>query len=450
MKHILVLGAGKSTPYLINYLLERAEKYDWFITVGDVNKELTRKAVGRHPRSSSIMFDVNDTEMREAQIAKADVVVNFLPPTFQYILALDCIKQRKHMITASYQDIRMADINADAQRHGVLVLNEMGLDPGIDHMSAMSVIQQVKKEGAEIEAFRSYGSGLPAPDSIDNPLKYAITWNPRNVVMAGETGAQYLYKGKIKILPWHEVFQRTWRIELEGIGTLEAYPNRDSMLYMKLFGLEKVHTMIRGTLRYPGWSETWLQVVRLGLPNESIRISGLRRKTYRELVEMFLPLHDPGPSLEQRVANFLNISPTGNIMEKLQWLGLFSDEKIRTAGNTSAEVLADLLSRKLQLTENQKDMVAIVHELTVKYPGNGRQRTKIRSTMIEYGKPGGFTAIAKTVGLPAAIATKLLLTGELPICGCHIPTHQAIYTRVLPELEKHGIIFKETRTDIEK
>ena len=450
MKHILVLGAGKSTPYLINYLLERAEKYDWFVTVGDMNKKLARESVGRHPRSSSITFDVNDTEMREAQIAKADVVVNFLPPTFQYILALDCIKQRKHMITASYQDIRMADINADAQRHGVLILNEMGLDPGIDHMSAMSVIQNVKKDGAQIEAFRSYGSGLPAPDSIDNPLKYTITWNPRNVVMAGETGAQYLYKGKIKILPWHEVFQRTWRIELDGIGTLEAYPNRDSMLYMKLFGLENVHTMIRGTLRYPGWSETWLQVVRLGLPNESIRISGLRRKTYRQLVEMFLPLHDPGPSLEQRVANFLNISPTGNIMEKLQWLGLFSDEKIQTAGNTSAEVLADLLNRKLQLAENNRDMVAIVHELTVKYPGNGRQRTKIRSTMIEYGMPGGFTAIAKTVGLPSAIATKLLLTGELPICGCHIPTHQAIYTRVLPELEKHGIIFKETRTDIEK
>jgi len=448
MKKILVLGAGQSAPYLIHYLLKNANDHDWFVTVGDRDIELARKAVQRHSRGDVISFDINDAEMRLTQIEKADIVVNFLPPVFQYLLSLGCISRGKHMITASYQDERMKDLDNDAHRKGILILNEMGLDPGIDHMSAMSMIQNVKKSGGIIKSFKSYGSGLPAPESATNPLKYAITWNPNNVVTAGEVGAQYLYKGQIKILPHHEVFQRTWAVYLDGVGKMEAYPNRDSLKYQTLFEIEDVHTMIRGTLRYPGWSETWLQIVRLGLYNQTMHIPHIWRYSYRELVEMFLPLHVSSSNLEHRLANFLNISPTGKIMENLSWLGLFSDEPIQCNGDTAADVMVDLLKKKLQLPENGRDMVALVHEIEAEFADKKKLSERITSTFVEYGDPNGFTAIAKTVGLPAALAVKLVLTGALPISGCHIPTHPAIYTQVLPELKKEGLIFKEKREEI--
>jgi saccharopine dehydrogenase-like NADP-dependent oxidoreductase len=450
MKNILVLGAGQSAPYMINYLLEQAEKYDWFITVGDRDINLARKAVKRHTRGDVISFDVNDAEMRLTQIEKADVIINFLPPSFQYLLALGCISRGKHMITASYQDDRMRDLENDAHRKGILILNEMGLDPGIDHMSAMSMIREVKSRGGKITSFKSYGSGLPAPESTSNPLKYAITWNPRNVVMSGEVGAQYLYKGQIKILPHHEVFQRTWVVDLDGVGKMEAYPNRDSLKYQSLFELNDVHTMIRGTLRYPGWSETWLQIVRLGLPNEAMHIKDICSYTYKELVEMFLPLHVSSANIEHRIANFLNINPTGTIMENLSWLGLFSDERIECREDTAASVLEDILKRKLELPKDGKDMVAIVHELEAEFTDKNRKNEGITSTFIEYGQAGGFTAIAKTVGLPAAIAAKLILTDQLPISGCHIPTHPAVYSKVLPELKEAGLTFEEKIEVIEE
>lgn len=449
MKNILVLGAGQSAPYMINYLLENSEKYNWFVTVGDRDINLAREVVKRHPRGDVISFDVNDAEMRLTQIEKTDVLINFLPPAFQYLLALGCISRGKHMITASYQDGRMRDLNNDALRKGILILNEMGLDPGIDHMSAMSMIQGVKRRGGKIVSFKSYGSGLPAPDSISNPLKYAITWNPQNVVMAGEVGAQYLYKGQVKILPYQEVFQRTWVVDLEGIGRMEAYPNRDSLMYQGLFELDDVETMIRGTLRYPGWSETWSQIVRLGLPNETMHISNICNYTYRDWLEMFLPLHISSANLEHRVANFLNISPTGKIMENLTWLGLFSDEPIQCTDDTSAGVLVDILKKKLSLPEKGRDMVAIVHEIEAKFPEENNRMEKITSTFVEYGEPSGFTAIAKTVGLPSALAAKLILTGELPISGCHIPTHPAVYSKVLPKLKDMKLTFNEKVEKIE-
>ncbi|TFG94318.1 MAG: saccharopine dehydrogenase, partial [Calditrichales bacterium] len=404
MKHILVLGAGQSAPFMINYLLKQAESHDWFITVGDRSKELASKSVNHHPKGTAISFDVNDAEIRLMQIEKADIVINFLPPSFQYLIALGCISRGKHMITASYMDDRMKDLDNDANRKGILILNEMGLDPGIDHMSAMSMIHRVKARGGKISSFKSYGSGLPAPDSANNPLKYAITWNAHNVVMAGEVGAQYLYKGQIKILPYNEVFQRTWKFDLDGVGRMEAYPNRDSLKYQGLFGLDDAHTMIRGTLRYPGWSETWSQIVRLGLTNDTMHVSHIERYSYRDLVEMLLPLHQSSAELEHRVANFLNISPTGKIMDNLTWLGLFSDEKIVCNGETAAAVMESLLRKMLFLPPGGRDMVALVHEIDADFAEENNKKEKIISTFVAYGEPGGFTAIAKTVGLPAALA----------------------------------------------
>jgi saccharopine dehydrogenase-like NADP-dependent oxidoreductase len=448
MKQILVLGAGQSAPYMIKYLLDNAPEHDWFVTVGDLSVEQAEKAIDNHPRGAAIRFDVNDANLRSAQIAKSDVVVNFLAPVFQHLIAVECLANGKHMVTASYQDPLVDEMNADALRKGILFLNELGLDPGIDLMSAMDIIDRIRSRNGRVIEFVSYGSGIPAPDDIRNPLGYYITWNPRNVVMAGDAGAQYLENGKIKILSHCHVFQRTWPVDVEGVGLLEAYPNRDSLRYLKVFELNHIETMVRGTLRYPGWSETWNQIVRLGIPNETMKIPNVNDMTYRDFVEMFMPINMAGTKLEQRVANFLGISPTGKIMANLKWLGLFSDEKIDTTGNTAAEVMVSLLRKKLALPADGKDMVAIVHEIVAEYPDENNRREHTTSTFVEYGDPGKFTAIAKSVGLPAAIATKLLLTDQIPLSGCHIPTHPAIYKPVLAELEKAGFHFSEKTVEV--
>ncbi len=444
MKKILILGAGQSAPFLISYLLNEAEANGWFVTVADRDVKAAAARVDGHPRGDAIALNANDMAILSAQIKKSDVVVNMLAPQFQHLVAWECVQHGTHMISASYRDQRVRDLHNEAQRMDALVLCECGLDPGIDHMSAMSLITDVRKQGGVIEGFLSYGSGIPAPDSLSNPMKYAITWNPRNVVMAAEHGAQYLKSGQIKIVPHWQVFRRSWVVEVEGLGTMEAYPNRDSLSYKHIYGLEHATTMIRGTLRYPGWSETWLQIVRLGLANEELRIPDLANRTYAEVLEMFLPRSASGDSLAQRVANHLQISPTGGIIDKMTWLGLFSDEPTGVDGESSAEVLSHLLQKKLVLKENERDMVVLVHELEVCYPEENDRRERVVSTLIEYGQPNSFTAMSKTVGLPAAIAAKLLLTDDLPITGSHIPTHAAIYSAILNELSAAGLEFKKT------
>jgi len=445
---LLVLGAGHSASYLVARLLEDAEREDWFVTVGDLNEDLARRAVGNHARGEAVRFDVNDAEMRSTRIAHANIVINLLPAAYQDLVAWDCVNCGRHMISASYRDQATRDLDLDAKRKGVLLLSEMGLDPGIDHMSAMSLIQRLRGDGGRIVGFCSYGAGIPAPDQAQNPLRYVITWDPRNVVMAGCEGAQYMEDGNVKMVPYHQVFNHTWSVDVDGIGPLEAYANRDSISYMKSFGLDDVHTMIRGTMRYPGWSETWSPIVRLGLPNETLRISDLANRTYAEVVEMFLPLNVKGAPIDQRCARFLRISPTGSIMENLRWLGLFSDERIGCKGDTAAAMLSHMLRTKLPLTPETRDMVVLLHELDVEYPESDRPPERVRSTLVIEGQAGGGTAMARSVGLPIFIAVKLLVRGELSLTGTLIPTHPAIYTPVLQGVERAGLCFKESRSPI--
>ena len=451
MKRILVIGAGQSSTFLISYLLELAKERGWFVTVGDRDADLAAARVDGHRSGNAIRFDVNDATLRASQIDQADVVINLAPAAYGGLIAWECVGRGRHMISVSYRNQEVRDLHQDAHRAGVLLLCEMGLDPGIDHMSAMALIRRLRTDGGSVGAFRSYGSGIPAPDQAQNPLRYFITWNPRNVVMAGEHGAQYMENGNIKIVPFHQVFMHTWPVEVEGLGCLEAYANRDSLSYMRSFGLGEAHTMIRGTLRYPGWSETWAQIVRLGLPNERLRIPNLADRTYKEVVEMFLPLNISGPHIEQRIARFLHISPTGRIIENLRWLGLFDDKPTRCKGDTAAAMMVDLLQRKLPLESGQRDMVVLVHELEVDFPGQARPRELIRSTLVAKGDPGGHTAMAKTVGLPVGIAVKLLLSDELPLTGTQIPTHPLIYDPTLRELKAHGLEFTESvdRLDVD-
>ncbi|RMH73938.1 MAG: saccharopine dehydrogenase [Gemmatimonadetes bacterium] len=442
MKHIFVIGAGLSSPYLIDYLLQHAEECDWFVTVGDINEELAQKRIGGHPRGDAIYFDINDEAMRSRQIERADLVICMLAPPFQYIVALDCIHHNAHMISTSYENPQVADLNQDALRKGLLILNEMGLDPGIDHMMAMKMLQDIKSRHGVVTSFISYGSAVPDPQYDTNPLKYCTTWNPRNVVMSGEYGAQYMEEGKIKLLPHHAVFRQTWPVQVDGVGLMEAYPNRDSLIYQKIFQLDEVETMIRATLRFPGWSETWSQIVRLGYPNEQLKIPNLKDRTYAEITEMFLPLTISG-SLEERVANYLHINPTGKVMENLRWLGILSDEKVDTDVSTPAEAMTVLLARKLALPPHARDMVILLHKLEAYFPEEHNRKERHISSFIEYGDVDGFTAIAKSVGLPAAIAAKLVLTGKLELTGCRIPMHPAIYIPVLDEMRALGREFKE-------
>ncbi|MBU0558120.1 MAG: saccharopine dehydrogenase NADP-binding domain-containing protein [Bacteroidetes bacterium] len=448
MKNVLILGAGQSAPRLISYMLEEASKNEWFVTVCDRDYELANRRINGHPNGTAIEFDVNDENMRGTLIENTDIVINFLSPSFQYVIALECLKHGKHVVTASYENPRVADFNKDAIRKGIIILNEMGLDPGIDHMTAMEIIQKIRDKDGYVKSFISYGSAIPAPEVLSNPLRYCITWNARNVVMAGETGAQYMEGGQIKLISHPQLFKRTWNVDVEGVGTLEAYPNRDSLIYQDIFELKKADTVIRGTLRYPGWSETWLQIIKLGITNEHLVIPDLKNRTYREVMEMLIPLHSNGAGPETRIAHFLDINPTGKIMGNLKWLGLFSGEKIGVDLKTPAELMAYILNKKLPLPKDARDMVILMHEIIGVYPKENDRKEKITATFIEYGEPGGDTAIAKTVGLPAAIAAKLILKNELPITGCHIPMHPAIYTRVLAELKEIGFQFHEKMENI--
>lgn len=442
MKRILVLGAGQSAPFLIHRLLELAETRDWRVVVGDLDLALAQSRIAGHPKGEAFRFDVTDGEMRKAAITNSDVVLNMLSPRFLDLIAGECVSFGKSMFSVSYRTRGLREMDADAKRKGLLLLSELGLDPGIDNMSAMALIERKRAEGGRILSFCSYGSGVPAPESIDNPFAYAVTWNPRNVVMAAETGAQYMEEHNIKCVAWQQVFHHTWLLDVPGVGQMEAYPNRDSLSYMKSFGIEDVHTMIRGTLRYPGWSETWACIVKLGLPNEHLEIPHLQEHTYREVVEMFLPLNlGRGQEFEPRLARNLDISPTGKIMENLRWLGLLSEEKVQCEGNTAAAMLIALIQRKMPLRADKKDMVVLLHRVEVGY--DDRPDEHVISCMVHKGEPGGFTAMSRTVGLPVAIATRMYLDGELDLCGAHIPVHPSIYEPQLRELAAEGIRFEE-------
>jgi saccharopine dehydrogenase-like NADP-dependent oxidoreductase len=450
MRKILVLGAGQSSPYLIQSLLDQARERDWFVTVGDRNADLARQRVGDHSRGAAVPLDINDTSIVATQIKAADVVVNFMPPHFLSLIGRECILHRTPMISVSYRNADLRAMHEDANRQGVLLLAEIGLDPGLDLMSAMTMIHRVQRNGGIIDSFESYGGGVAAPDGDDNPLRYVITWNPRNVVMSGEAGAQFLVKGNIKIVPWHHVFDRTSMIEVDGVGAMEGYPNRDSLSYKEVFGLDHVQTLIRGTLRYPGWSETWQQIVRLGIPNEHMRIPGLKDRCWKEIIAMFLPRDIAAQApIDQRVANYLNISPTGQILRNLTWLGLFDDQPTNSPGESVADAMVDLLKSKLKLLPDSRDLVVLFHRIRARYPEQADREEIITSTFTLQGEPGGMTAMSRTVGQPAAVAVQLLLDGELPLSGCHIPTHPSIYMPILRELEADGLIFREKVQQVE-
>jgi len=439
MNNILIIGAGLSSSSLIKYVLEQAAERSWFVTVADAQLESAEKKVKNHPNGRAVWLDVMKVNDRRDLIGRADVVVSILPAHLHLEVAHDCVKLKKHLITASYVSQEMYRLGDEARDRELIFMGEMGLDPGIDHMSAMKVINEIKESGGKITAFRSYTGGLIAPESDDNPWHYKITWNPRNVVLAGQGTAQYLENGKLRYTPYHRLYKERRVIDIPEVGQMEAYANRDSLLYREAYGLADIPNILRGTLRYDGFCEAWDALIQIGLTDADFPILHSGEITYHELMDAYVDQY-AGGSLKDRVAVLLGQDINSEVMRKLEWLGVFSKKKIKLPNATPALILEHLLRDKWKLKPNDKDMVVMHHE--IEYEKKGEKRMRI-SSMSKKGVNAEDTAMAQTVGLPMAIFVKLVVEGKIKSRGVQIPVMKEVYEPVLSELEQHGIVFKE-------
>lgn len=436
MKHILIIGAGRSSTALINYLIKTAEEQAWKVTVADSDIDIAKAKTAHSDVAEGVELDVNDEAIRQDLIRDKDIVVSLLPAFLHPIVAKDCLLFSKHLVTASYLNEEIRNMEAEAISKGLLFMGEMGLDPGIDHMSAMKTIHEIKESGGELSAFYSYTGGLIAPESDDNPWSYKFTWNPRNVVLAGQGTAQYLNKGKIKYIPYNRLFSERKVIQVPELGPYDVYANRDSLPYRTLYGLDDIPTILRGTIRANGYCDAWNTLVRIGLTDDSFDLDLSTIKTYGQLVESFIL--GSYPDVKTGVANFLGLSVDDEIIRKLEWTELFSDRPIRLKKATPAQALEDLLLDKWALKKEDKDMIIMQHQFEYELDG---AKKKIVSSMVTKGEDAVNTSMAKTVGLPVAILVKLILQGKVTLTGVHIPVMSEVYNPVLDELKDYGIDF---------
>ncbi len=441
MKNILLIGAGRSSTSLITYLLNNAATQLWQVTVGDVSKEAALSKTSGHPSSSAIQFDITNAVQCELEVKKSNLVISLLPPHLHLLVALECVKQGKHFITASYLSPEMKALNEDAKKANILMLNECGLDPGIDHMSAMEVIHRLQKSSCELKSFRSYTGGLVAPESNNNPWGYKFSWNPRNVILAGQGTAQYIRNGEYKYIPYSRLFSDIEAIEVAGLGAFDGYANRDSLAYRQHYNIQNIPTILRGTLRQAGYCRAWNVFVKLGLTDDSFKVEKSEHLTYAELIKAFLPTQFHKGDLHDAVARFCGLPPDGEAMSLVKWTGILEDEKIGIANASPAMILQHLLEHKWKLQPNDKDMIVMQH--IFEFERNGKQE-KLVSSLIVKGDDQSNTAMAKTVGLPLGIVAKLLLEEKIKLTGVHIPVEPEIYIPVLKELKELGITFVET------
>lgn len=499
MKKILLFGAGKSATVLIGYLLENAKEENWFLTVIDADLQLVKNKISDSPYGIALSFDINNAEERKTHIGQSDIIISLLPPALHYIVATDCVELKKNLLTASYVDDQIKNLRSEIEKNNLLFLCEMGLDPGIDHMSAMKMIDEIHSKGGKIISFQSHCGGLVAPESDDNPWRYKISWNPRSVVLAGKSGAHFKEKGEEKRLAYEELFVPDRIIEVPELGFLSWYPNRDSLSYASLYHLEEADTFIRTTLRYPDFMYGWKNVIELKMTDEISKYDTEGRSLY-EVFKEHMDKNGFGQWLEQKLTNrfsqtkemlnnlvklmeaekeaeaenldipeeFMTVDEKGNITEieldevknraasflaykmheanltlkQLFFLGLDDKETYVNKGVCSAaDVLQFAIEKKLALKPEDKDMIVMMHEIEYKIEN---KKSKTTSLLIAKGENNVRTAMAKTVGLPLGIATKLILNKTIQSKGLHIPTKKEIYEPVLKELEQHGIKFDET------
>ncbi len=447
MKNILIIGAGLSASSLIRYLLVNSEKYNWKVNVGDISEELAKTKINNHKNATAFKFDVNNKQQREELIKNSDIVVSMLPASMHFEVAKDCVKFGVNMVTASYVSKEILTLDEEAKKKNVLLLNEIGVDPGIDHMSAMQVIDKIKENGGKLTQFESNTGGLVAPKYDNNPWNYKFTWNPRNVVLAGQGSAsQFLHYGKFKYIPYHKLFERTERIKILDLGEFEVYPNRDSLKYQDIYGLQNLVTMFRGTIRRVGYSRAWNVFVQLGLTDDTYIYANSLNHTYREFINSFTKYEETKP-VEQKIAEYLNIHPESHLMYQIRWTGIFEDVKIGLPNATPAQILQSLLEKKWQMEDDDKDMIVMQHQFV--YEINNKMR-KLTSSLVVFGEDKIHTAMSITVGTPVAIAVKMILTGEIKSNGVQIPISKNMYQPILKELEQYNVKFIDEECDWEK
>ena len=441
MRAILIIGAGRSASSLIHYLLEKSEQEQLHVTIGDIALELAQRKTNNHPNATAIALDIFDEKQRKSEIQKADIVISMLPAHLHIEVAKDCITYKKHMVTASYISDAMQNLDAAAKEHNLVFMNEIGLDPGIDHMSAMKTIDEIRDKGGKMILFESFCGGLVAPESDDNLWNYKFTWAPRNVVLAGQGGAaKFIQEGTYKYIPYHKLFSRTEFMEVEGYGRFEAYANRDSLKYRSVYGLDNVLTLYRGTLRRVGFSKAWNMFVQLGMTDDTYVMDGSETMNYRQFTNSFLPYH-PTDSVEIKLRLNLKIDQDDVMWDKLLELDIFNPNKIVGLKNaTPAQILEKILNDRWTLKHDDKDMIVMYHKFGYEINGVKRQ---IDSKMVCVGEDQTYTAMAKTVGLPVAIATLQILNGKITTPGVQLPITKEVYLPVLAELETLGVVFKE-------
>lgn len=441
MRKILVIGAGKSSSSLISYLLDKSSIESLHITVADVSLEIAKSKVKNHLNGSAISLDIFNEVERKKAIQNSDIVISMLPAHLHFSVAKDCLHFKKNMVTASYISKEMKSLNEEAIKNNLIFMNEIGLDPGIDHMSAMQVIDSIRNKGGKMLLFESFTGGLVAPESDDNLWNYKFTWNPRNVVLAGHGGAaKFIQEGTYKYIPYQKLFRRTEIIKIDGYGKFEVYANRDSLNYRSIYGLDDILTLYRGTVRRVGFARAWNIFVQLGMTDDSYTMENSENMSYRDFTNSFLA-YNPNDSVELKLRYYLKIDQDDIIWDKLVELDLFNpNKKVGLKNATPAQILEKILKDSWTLKEDDKDMIVMQHLFG--YELNGKKQ-QIESSMVCIGDNQTYTAMAKTVGLPLAMATLKILNGEITTPGVQLPIKKEVYEPILKELKEYGIIFKE-------
>ena len=441
MRTILIIGAGRSASSLIQYLLNKSVKENLHLVIGDLSLDLAQKKTNNHPNATAIALDIFDENQRKKAIQIADIIISMLPAHLHIEIAKDCVIYKKHLVTASYVSDAMKELDAAAKENNLIFMNEIGLDPGIDHMSAMKVIDEIKDKGGKMLLFESFCGGLVAPESDTNLWNYKFTWAPRNVVLAGQGGvAKFIQEGAYKYIPYCNLFRRTEFLDVEGYGRFEGYSNRDSLKYRSVYGLDDVLTLYRGTIRKVGFSKAWNMFVQLGMTDDSYVMENSEKMSYRTFVNSFLPYH-PTDSVEIKTRLILKIDQDDIMWDKLLELDLFNpNKKVGLKNATPAQILEKILTDSWTLQPEDKDMIVMYHKFG--YELNGKKE-QIDSKMVCIGDDQTYTAMAKTVGLPVAMVTLLILNGKIKTPGVQLPIRKEVYKPILKELEEYGVVFKE-------
>lgn len=430
MKKIVVMGAGLVSKPLVHYLLSID---GFFVTLGDIDLKKAEQIIGNATNGKAVALDVTDSKMVEELITDHDLAVSLLPYIFHPTVAEFCIKHKKNMVTASYVSDKMKSLDLAAREAGITILNEIGVDPGIDHMSAMKIIDQVHASGGEVESFKSYCGGLPAPEANDNPFGYKFSWSPRGVLMAGTNDAKYLEKGKIIDIEGKELFLNHWNLEVEKFTDLETYPNRNSLPYIDIYGIQETQTMFRGTIRNKGWCDKLYALAKMGLlRDETVDLP--ENATYRHLTAKMIGSENL-EDLTMKTHNFLGKISKPNVLEGMKWLGIFEDKKLPESRNL-LDIMTETFLKKMEYKPGERDMLIMFHDFIVRF-SDGKKR--FTSTMIDYGVKNGDSSMARTVGLPAAIGAEMILRDKILLKGVQIPVKPEIYLPVLKKLEELGI-----------